>query len=110
MKSLKIIVPGLFLAICLQAFADGDRAAFREAKQLCAKEVGVVKPADGSRLKREDREKIKACLTAKGIARPERKNKGPRGEKGPKKGHKRSEEEKSKIDACLVSKGITLKK
>lgn len=116
------MVSTLFLAICLQATAGEGRKAFKEAKQLCAKEVGVAKPENGTKLSKENREKIKACLTAKGIARPERRHKGLRDENfktamkgckeaaGVKKGQTRSADAKSKIDACLVSKGINLSK
>jgi len=125
MKFYKVMVSSLFLAICLHASASEGRKAFREAKQLCAKEVGVSKPENGAKLSKEDKEKIKACLTAKGIARPERKYKGLRDEnfktamkkcqestgvKKPGNGQKRSDEDKAKVDACLVSKGILLKK
>lgn len=49
----------------------GDRhSEMREAMKACAEETGVERPASGQRPSDEDRQKIEACLSAKGLTKP----------------------------------------
>ncbi len=106
----------LVVATSLGIQAGNDRKAFREARKACFVETGVTKPEKGQKLGKEDRKKIKACLSSKGISRPKMDEKtkaafkecsASTGVKRPEKGQKPSKEDRAKMKACLEQKGVS---
>jgi hypothetical protein len=70
-----VMICGLLAAGIVHAREGHDpaqREAFRQALEACHAETGVVRPARGSHPNREDHEKMKACMSAKGLTMPDR--------------------------------------
>jgi hypothetical protein len=116
----RFILLAIFAGITFKANAQIDRSTFHAAMESCFAEIGVTR-VEGTRPSDEDRAKIDACLTAKGIEKPERGQRGGNDEmraaikacadetgvQRPEKGQRPSVEDRQKIEACLSTKGIS---
>lgn len=112
----------VFIALAGVARAqDNNREAFHAAMEACFTETGVTKAERGTRPSDEDRAKIDACLSSKGIEKPQHRGPGGRnpelraamdacfsetGVTKPERGTRPTDEDRAKIEACLSSKGI----
>jgi hypothetical protein len=75
------MICGLLAAGMVHAQQNADpaqREAVRQALEACHAETGVARPSRGTPPSREDHEKMKACMSAKGLTMPDRPPRGDR--------------------------------
>lgn len=121
-KTKTLLLIPMIIAVFKVNAESVDRQAFHAAMESCFTETGVTKPAEGTRPSKEDRQKIKACLAAKGMSRPEGMRRGfgkspearaafiacanENGIKKPEPGTKPSDEDRAKLRSCMEEKGF----